>query len=108
MTGDVSLMKTGALLQTPLYISPEQARGEKLDQRSDIYSLGMTFYFLVSGKPPFEGNDIYDLISRQCQEDPRPLEGRVIDWSRGREAAIETHDRERPQCSFRGLPAATE
>ncbi len=100
MTGDVSLTKTGALLGTPLYISPEQARGEKLDQRSDIYSLGMTFYFLVSGKPPFEGNDIYDLISRQCQEDPRPLEGRVIDWSKGREALLRRMITKDPNARF--------
>ncbi len=86
--GDASLTKTGALLGTPMYLSPEQSRGEKLDQRSDIYSLGMTFYFLLSGKPPFEGGDVYDLVMRQCNEEPPPLAGKVADWTPRRNGVL--------------------
>ena len=86
--GDASLTKTGALLGTPMYLSPEQARGEKLDQRSDIYSLGMTLYFLVSGRPPFEGGDIYDLVTRQCTEEPPSLGGKVAEWTPERDAVL--------------------
>ncbi|HEV8059266.1 MAG TPA: protein kinase, partial [Gemmataceae bacterium] len=78
---DVSLTSTGALLGTPQYFSPEQARAEKLDSRSDIYSLGMTLYFLVSGRPPFEGSDLLDLVMRQCNEEPTPLLGSVAGWT---------------------------
>ena len=86
--GDVGLTKTGALLGTPQYLSPEQARGEKLDIRSDIYSLGMTLYFLVTGKPPFEGVDIFDLVYRQCNEEPASLPGSVKDWTLDRDEVI--------------------
>ncbi len=87
--GDASLTKTGALLGTPMYLSPEQSRGEKLDQRSDIYSLGMTCYFLLSGKPPFEGGDVFDLVVRQCTEEPPPLAGSVGDWTPLRNRLLE-------------------
>ncbi len=85
---DASLTKTGAVLGTPLYLSPEQSRGEKLDGRCDIYSLGMTFYFVVSGRPPFDGGDIYDLVIRQCNEEPAPLTGKVAGWTHERDAVL--------------------
>jgi eukaryotic-like serine/threonine-protein kinase len=50
---DAHLSRTGALLGTPLYMSPEQANGQRLDCRSDIDSLGLTLYYLLAGRPPF-------------------------------------------------------
>ncbi len=85
---DASLTKTGAVLGTPLYLSPEQSRGEKLDGRCDIYSLGMTLYFVVSGRPPFDGGDIYDLVMCQCNEEPASLTGKVAGWTHERNAVL--------------------
>src|SRR5207248_56024 len=48
---------------TPLYMSPEQARGEAIDLRSDIYALGATLYHVVSGKPPFQAATVDELVS---------------------------------------------
>lgn len=52
-----------SLAGTPLYMAPEQARGEAVDFRSDIYALGATLYHLVAGKPPFEGDSFEQLLS---------------------------------------------
>jgi len=49
----------------------------------------MTFYFLVRGRPPFEGDDIYELVMRQCNEDPPPLTGTVADWTGQREVVLQ-------------------
>jgi serine/threonine protein kinase len=85
-----SLTKTGMLMGTPMYMSPEQARGEKLDSRSDIYSLGLTLYFLLNGKPPFASDDMYDLIIRQCEEEPASLGARVAEFTAERDAVLQT------------------
>jgi serine/threonine-protein kinase len=74
---DVSLTRTGTLIGTPMFMSPEQASGRELDRRSDIYSLGMTLYYLLSGRPPFEGGNPMELVARQLTEAPPALEGQV-------------------------------
>ena len=75
---DLALSQESGVLGTPLYISPEQARGETIDFRSDMYSLGVTLHQLVAGRPPFEAETPIAIISRHLS-DPRPrltLEGR--------------------------------
>jgi len=53
---------TGAVIGTALYMSPEQIKGQNLDQRSDIYSLGVTLFEMVSGRPPFEADSAMTLM----------------------------------------------
>jgi serine/threonine protein kinase len=62
------LTKTGAVVGTPEYISPEVCRGEKADQRSDIYSLGCILYTCITGKPPFIGDSAYEVIFNHMNE----------------------------------------
>ena len=57
------LTMTGARVGTPIYMSPEQAKGQKLDSRSDIYSLGLVFYELITGQTPFKGS--YEVVVHQ-------------------------------------------
>jgi len=65
------------VLGTAHFMSPEQARGEKLDTRSDLYSLGATAYRLLSGSTPYEGATSKDILRALLREDPRPLESLV-------------------------------
>jgi len=66
-----SLTITGQLLGTPGYMSPEQARGEKVDRRSDIYSLGVSYYHCLCGVLPYVGTSL-DVIRRHADEAPVP------------------------------------
>jgi hypothetical protein len=70
------LTMTGAVMGTPEYMSPEQCRGEKIDFRSDIYSLGVVSYELFTGQVPFRGDTPVATIFKHIQ-DPIPLEGEV-------------------------------
>lgn len=73
-----SLTRTGAMLGTPQYMSPEQAQCKQVDARSDIYSLGLTLYYLLAGRPAFESPSMYDLLMRQCSEAPPPLDDQLL------------------------------
>ncbi len=68
------LTQTGTTLGTPLYMSPEQVEGRPLDCRSDIYSLGVTCYHLLAGRPPFEGENAFAVALQHLQQEPPPLQ----------------------------------
>ncbi|MCC7410916.1 MAG: CHASE2 domain-containing protein [Gammaproteobacteria bacterium] len=68
---DSSKTKTGMVLGTPSYMSPEQLSGKKVDGRSDLFSLGVTLYQLVSGKLPFSGDSMATLMYKIANE-PHP------------------------------------
>ncbi|MDY6950519.1 MAG: serine/threonine-protein kinase [Thermodesulfobacteriota bacterium] len=71
--GDLGLTVPGKVLGSPKYMSPEQIRGEDVDGRSDLYSLGLVFYELIAGRHPFEGKDATSIYYSQAHEmPPRP------------------------------------
>jgi serine/threonine protein kinase len=69
---DASLTQTGILAGTPHYMSPEQALGEAIDHRSDLFSLGAVLYFMATGHPPFRGSNALGVLHRICREAHRP------------------------------------
>ena len=71
--GSSELTRTGLLMGTPNYMSPEQARGRRTDSRSDIFSVGVLFYELLSGRKPFVGEDYFETLDKVRYEEPVPL-----------------------------------
>ena len=69
---EATLTQAGSTLGSPAYMSPEQCSGEGLDERSDIYSLGITLYELLAGRPPFAG-ETSGILAQHLVGDPAPL-----------------------------------
>jgi serine/threonine-protein kinase len=76
-----STAKGGSTALDPKYISPEQARGETIDARADIYAMGLIAYELVSGAPPFLGGGTFDVLTKHLDATPVPLQERVLELS---------------------------
>jgi serine/threonine protein kinase len=72
-TDDASLTQQGLIAGTPHYMSPEQAEGKHVDQRSDLFSLGSVLYALCTGSPPFRGDSSLAVLRKVCEDTPRPV-----------------------------------
>jgi len=70
---DPRVTRSGVVAGTPAYMSPEQAAGEPLDHRSDLFSLGSVLYAMCAGHPPFRGETTVAVIRQVCDGEPRPL-----------------------------------
>jgi Protein kinase domain len=68
------ITKTGSVLGTPNYMSPEQVRGDKVDHRSDLFSTGALFYELLTGRKPFSTPTLHATLLKILEEDPEPVD----------------------------------
>jgi serine/threonine-protein kinase len=82
--------QTGAVMGTPVYMSPEQCRGarEEVDERTDVYSLGIILYEMLCGRPPFQGQAFGDLLLRHMTEEPAPPSSHNSEVSEELEAVV--------------------
>src|SRR5439155_804116 len=71
-SGATTMTQTSAVIGTAQYLSPEQARGEPVDARSDVYDTGCVLYELLTGQPPFVGDNPVSVAYQHVREDPRP------------------------------------
>ena len=83
-----SVTQTAAVIGTAQYLSPEQARGEKVDARSDVYSLGCVLYEILTGEPPFIGDSPVAVAYQHVREDPVPPSQRHNDISPELDAVV--------------------
>ncbi|HMF98027.1 MAG TPA: serine/threonine-protein kinase [Vicinamibacterales bacterium] len=72
-----NMTASGFVVGTPDYMSPEQARGEEIDGRSDIFSAGGVFYYMLTGRKPFAATALPTLFHQIQSEDPQPIDGDV-------------------------------
>jgi tetratricopeptide (TPR) repeat protein len=68
-----SMTMSGLIVGTPDYMSPEQARGAEIDERSDIFSAGAVFYYMLTGRKPFAAADLPAVLEKVQSEDPLPI-----------------------------------
>lgn len=80
---DATLTRTGIIAGTPQYMSPEQAKGDAVDHRSDLFSLGSVLYAMCTGRPPFRAETTFGVLHRIREEQPRSIReinSDVPDW----------------------------
>ena len=70
---DASITQSGFIAGTPMYMAPEQAQGETIDQRADLFSLGSVLYTMCSGRPPFRAANTMAVLKRVVEDTPRPI-----------------------------------
>ncbi len=70
---DATMTRSGVIAGTPQYMSPEQARGESIDHRSDLFSLGSVLYMMCAGHSPFRAETTFGILRRITDNQPRPL-----------------------------------
>ena len=87
-SSDDDLTQVGTVMGTAAYFSPEQARGEPVDPRSDLYSLGCVLYELVVGRPPFQGDSPVSIAYKHVHESPVPPRHHNVELPQALEAII--------------------
>jgi tetratricopeptide (TPR) repeat protein len=70
---DESLTRSGAVIGTPTYMAPEQAAGQRIDARADVYGLGAVLYHLLGGEPPYRGASSDDIVRKVIAGPPTPI-----------------------------------
>jgi serine/threonine-protein kinase len=105
---DAGLTQSGVIPGTPQYMAPEQARGEAVDHRSDLFSLGSTLYAMCTGRPPFGADTPLAVVRRVCEAAPPPLRSLRPDVPPWLETLIERLLARNPAARFGGTAEVAE
>jgi serine/threonine protein kinase/tetratricopeptide (TPR) repeat protein len=108
LAGQVRMTKEGTTVGTVAYMSPEQAKGEPVDQRTDIWSLGVVLYEMVSGRLPFKGDYEQSLIHSILNTDPEPLGKIRKDLPKGLESIVLKALEKDPKARYQGMGEVLE
>jgi hypothetical protein len=103
LEGGAELTRTGTFIGTPLYASPEQIKRDPVDERTDVYSVAATLYYLLAGHPPVQANDAAEALARIASEPAPPLRGYCPDIPRALEAVIHRGLERDPARRWRNL-----
>src|SRR5262249_322057 len=99
--GESHLSISGIFLGTPTFASPEQLRGDELDQRSDIYAVGVTLFYLLTGKVPFEADNMVKLVATVLEK-PAPSPAALrLDLPKGLARTVQRCLEKLPQKRFK-------
>lgn len=102
---DTFLTASGAVLGTPAYAPPEQLRGDAMDLRADIYSVGATLYSLLTGKAPLEGENPVQVVAAVLDEKPKPVSELRPDVPAGLSQVVARCLAKKPEQRFAGYGA---
>lgn len=94
---DASETMSGVLAGTPSFMAPEQARGERIDERSDLFSLGSVMYAMCTARPPFRAETVYGMIRRICEDETRSIREinpEIPEWLAGFVAKLHSKSKE--------------
>jgi uncharacterized protein (TIGR03067 family) len=83
LSDDASVSQSGTVAGTPMFMSPEQATGESVDHRSDLFSLGSVLYLMAAGRPPFRAGTTLAVLKRVIDDEPTPVQQvnpEIPDW----------------------------
>jgi serine/threonine protein kinase len=105
VAGSRHLTAAGTLIGTPIYMSPEQCQGFEITHASDIYSLGVVLYEMLSGQAPFESNSMLDLVHAHVHTPVPPLGLPAQRASQGLESVIQKALAKQPRERFKDVPA---
>jgi serine/threonine protein kinase len=97
---DASVTQSGVVTGTPQYMAPEQARGEALDARADLFSLGSVLYTLCTGRPPFRGGHPLEVLRKVSDDTPTPIRELTVEVPAWLAAIIERLMAKKPADRF--------
>jgi WD40 repeat protein len=105
---EASLTSTGVVAGTPQYMAPEQARGDALDHRADLFSLGSVLYCMATGRPPFRASTTMGVLRKLCEEKPIPIRSLNPEIPHWLEAIVNKLHAKDPSARFQTAGEVTE